>query len=74
MDDIFAHKDLGVHFGDHHLPFFSKDNDIINVATIGHIFVPFQGSSDESLFPVHIEFGIADDHFGGLDVVKDPDL
>ena len=74
MDDPFTHEGLGIDLGHHHPTILGKNNDVVNIAAIGHVFVPSHTGTHEPFFPVHIELGIANDHLGLLYILEYPDL
>ena len=70
MNDIFSDKSFGLNLGNGHLPIFGKDDDIIDVGTVGYIFIPAEWSPHKPLFSVDIEFGIANHDLFGIYIVK----
>ena len=40
MNYIFSDKGFGLNLGYGHLPIFGKDDDIIDIGTVGYVFIP----------------------------------
>ena len=70
MNDIFSDKGFGLNLGYGHLPIFGKDDDIVDIGTVGYIFIPAEWSPHKALFSVDIKLGIANHDFFGIYIVK----
>ena len=67
MQNVFADKNLFLHFHHFHDAAFGKNYNIIQVWTFKQQFIFFQTSADKTLLPVDIHFGICHSHLLGLD-------
>ena len=50
------------------------NDNVINIAAVRNVFVAFKGGANKAFFAIYIELCVADNHFGGFDIVKNLDL
>ncbi len=74
MNNSLPNESLIAHLGHHHDSFFRKDNDVVNIATIGHIFITTHARTDKSFGSIHIEFRITNNHFGRFNFIENSDF
>ena len=54
MNNPLANKGFFTDLGDHHLSFFGKDDDIINIATIHDVFIATHTGADKAFLTVDV--------------------
>ena len=70
MNNILAYIALFGYLSDNHFPIGGKDDQIIYIATIGHIFIFLERSTHKSLFSIDIEFKVTYHYLGSLNGIE----
>ena len=74
MYDILSNKCFGLNLCHCHFSIGCKHNNIIDISTVGDIFISAKRCTHKSLFTIHIELGISNDNFFGIYIVEDTNL